>query len=158
MTKSEYNRQYRLLNPERCREGCRRYYKKHRERILQQKREYSDDRKVALRQRARGYYITHREARSTYARTYNQKIKRTAFLHYGDGKIQCALCGETDWIVLTIDHINGNGGIQRKSIGSGSRFYQWLIQHQFPPGFRVLCMNCQFRERHRLYYEKTYNI
>lgn len=69
---------------------------------------------------------------------------------YG-GRI-CVGCGETELVVLSLDHIDGGGNKHRKEImGAGFRggwgFYRWLIRQCFPPGFRVLCMNCQFRAR-----------
>jgi len=31
---------------------------------------------------------------------------------------------------------------------------RWLIKHNYPEGFRTLCLNCQFDERARLLEEK----
>jgi hypothetical protein len=43
---------------------------------------------------------------------------------------------------LTIDHINGKGEQHRKIVGSGTKFYQWLKNNNFPEGYQVLCFNC----------------
>jgi hypothetical protein len=52
---------------------------------------------------------------------------------------------------LSIDHINGNGAEHRRELkrttgGStgGHDFYRWLKNNNFPDGYQVLCMNCQF--------------
>ena len=59
----------------------------------------------------------------------------------------CACCGIAYLSMLTIDHIKNDGAKHRTQIGHGkknvgSRMYQWLISHGFPPGFQVLCFNC----------------
>ena len=53
----------------------------------------------------------------------------------------CACCNEPHLRFLTVDHINGGGNKQRKTIGQG-RLYQWLIKNNFPDGYQILCFNC----------------
>lgn len=77
------------------------------------------------------------------------KIKTTVMMHYGsDGIAKCAKCGYNDIRALSIDHIDGKGCDHRKELGrgngSGKKFYKWLIKNNFPDGYQVLCMNCQF--------------
>ena len=53
-----------------------------------------------------------------------------------------------DMDVLTIDHINGGGNMHRASIKKiGWIFYDWLIKNNYPDGYQVLCMNCQFKKK-----------
>ncbi len=69
-------------------------------------------------------------------------LRREVIFHYG-GK--CACCGETQFEFLTMDHVNGEGSIQRTRTGkdpSGSRLYRYLKRNGFPEGYRVLCANC----------------
>lgn len=77
------------------------------------------------------------------------KLKMDAFNAYGGPK--CTCCNESEIKFLTIDHINNNGASHRKEItagknknhkGSGYKLYQWLRKNDYPPGFRVLCFNC----------------
>jgi hypothetical protein len=66
-----------------------------------------------------------------------------AMLAYG-GYV-CACCGETEPLFLSIDHIECDGAEHRKKLGksaNGSGFYRWLRDNKYPPGFQVLCMNC----------------
>ena len=65
---------------------------------------------------------------------------------YSNGEINCACCGEKNFFVLTLDHIDGLGAKHRKEIGvTGSgNFAQWLRLNNFPPGIQVLCYNCNF--------------
>lgn len=54
----------------------------------------------------------------------------------------CACCGEAHIEFLSIDHINDDGAAHRKTF-KGS-LHRWLAKHNFPPGYRVLCMNCNW--------------
>lgn len=70
-----------------------------------------------------------------------RSIKRQVIAAYGG---RCACCSEYRIEFLAIDHINRDGSAHRKAIGaqSGLSTYRWLIRNGFPPGFRVLCHNC----------------
>ncbi len=61
---------------------------------------------------------------------------------YSEGEPICACCGENHLEFLGIDHIEGGGNKHRKEAGTGGAFYRYLVQHGFPPGYRVLCHNC----------------
>jgi hypothetical protein len=74
-----------------------------------------------------------------YGKEHRLNIKRCVFKAYG---AKCVCCGETNLSFLTIDHINNDGGKQRKVIGSGLTVYMWIIKNGFPPDLRVLCYNC----------------
>lgn len=67
-------------------------------------------------------------------------LKQRVYDHYGSA---CACCGEANPAFLTIDHVNNDGAKHRREIGMGSKIYGWLIKHDFPPGFQLLCANCQ---------------
>lgn len=72
---------------------------------------------------------------------YQRRVKRAALEAYGG--VKCACCGEAEFLFLTIDHVNNDGATHRREIGSaGSSFYRWLKNNGYPPGFQVLCYNC----------------
>ena len=78
-------------------------------------------------------------------RAKHRKKKLTVLDAYGGRR--CACCGIEYISMLTIDHVNNDGAKHRKQMARGkktvgSRLYQWLISHGFPPGFQVLCFNC----------------
>lgn len=59
--------------------------------------------------------------------------------HYSEGKLVCECCDEMTIEFLSIDHINGRG---KDDNMTGYKLYSWLIRNSFPPGYRVLCHNC----------------
>ena len=71
--------------------------------------------------------------------------KLLAFDYYSNGSMCCAICGESRIECLSIDHINGGGTKHRKEERIKS-MAEWLRKHGYPPGYRILCMNCQFIE------------
>jgi hypothetical protein len=89
--------------------------------------------------------------------TYNAKewsdrllVARTTVMEYYGG-LKCALCEETRFGALNIDHVVGGGA--RHRIESGMRnsqaFYRWLNREK-PSGYRVLCANDNWLEHLRL--------
>lgn len=86
---------------------------------------------------------------SEHVRQSNAKTKELVFMHYGNGKIACQNCGFDDIRALSIDHLNGGGRQHRKQIGGGGqKTYNWLKKNNYPAGYQILCMNCQFIKRH----------
>jgi hypothetical protein len=74
-----------------------------------------------------------------HARKAAEKLRQQVFAAYGGAR--CACCGEAERLFLCIDHREGGGYRHRKEIGAG-RFYRWLRLKAFPPGYQVLCHNC----------------
>jgi hypothetical protein len=96
-------------------------------------------------------YSPHCRACIDNSTKWNNNLKEKVYAAYG-GYI-CACCGETIKQFLTIDHINNDGCDHRRLLnglhkpnrngrGSGKDLYLWLKRNNFPPGFQILCMNC----------------
>jgi hypothetical protein len=84
-----------------------------------------------------------------YMRKLRQKLKHDVLVYYSGGLPTCSCCGEKHEEFLSIDHINGDGADHRRMIGGrGKNTYRWLVNNNFPPGFQVLCMNCNFAKGH----------
>lgn len=66
--------------------------------------------------------------------------KRRIIAHYTNGSNQCACCGESTFEFLTIDHVKGGGSNHRKQIRTS--IIPYLIRNNFPPGYQILCFNC----------------
>lgn len=75
---------------------------------------------------------------------YRKSIRDKVFCAYGGYK--CSCCGESEESFLSIDHIENNGNVLRKTLkqGSGHALYFWLVKNNYPKEYQVLCMNCQF--------------
>ncbi len=92
-----------------------------------------------------------RRANRRRNRRYILRLKLKVIGHYSNGTMECANpFGKhkepyTDIRATSIDHIKGGGRKHRKGIGSG--FYRWLIKHNYPKGYQVLCMSCQYIKR-----------
>ena len=80
-----------------------------------------------------------------YQAEERNRDKIEALTHYGKAKCACVMCGEARLACLSIDHINGNGGQQRRKDGLvGQKLYRRLRIDGYPKGYQTLCMNCQF--------------
>lgn len=90
-----------------------------------------------------GWYAAHKETISKYNKRYVDKLRNEVFDAYGGA--YCGCCGEAHREFLTVDHAKGDGAAHRRSIGRGAHtLYLWLKRNKYPPGFRILCMNCNF--------------
>lgn len=58
------------------------------------------------------------------------------------GGVRCACCGDTHEEFLEIDHVNNDGKVHRKKDRAARSLITWLRKHKYPPGFQVLCRNC----------------
>lgn len=105
--------------------------------------------------RAREWRASNREHARTkaaeWARIAHRRRRQAAIQRYGG---RCMCCGESRIVFLAIDHVDGGGNRHRRSMSStgkmvgGSNVFAWLSRHGFPPGFQVLCHNCNFAKSH----------
>lgn len=91
------------------------------------------------------YRQTHKEEIKKNGKLRGIKLKTVVLSHYGNGKLACVRCGETDLIVLCLDHINGGGKKERQKY-RGRNWYSKLIKENFPTGYQTLCANCNLRK------------
>ena len=77
-----------------------------------------------------------------YSRRSKLKFRKEVLKRLGG---RCACCGEDQLEFLTIDHINEDGAEHRRKVGKDICTY--LRKHDYPPGFQVLCLNCN-RSKH----------
>lgn len=60
--------------------------------------------------------------------------------HYSNGAVECACCGASEKLFLTIDHIHGGGNQHYRA----DDLVRWLIKNDFPDGYQILCYNCNY--------------
>lgn len=103
------------------------------------------DRRRKYLESTRVYYRSRREEFRIKTKARNAAIRLRVLQAYGGMSPSCACCSESIVEFLSVDHINNDGAAHRKSIFNepGARsFYRWLIKHDFPSGFQLLCHNC----------------
>ena len=110
----------------------------------------------ACRKKNRAYYHQNGDRYRQESKDRHYKDKLAAFEVYGGAVCRC--CGETELEFLSIDHINGDGAVHRKEMSKnsnssphaycGHHLHTWLRLNNYPSGFQVLCMNCNFAKGH----------
>lgn len=154
----EERHEYYLSQKEKFNRKSRENYLRHREEVLLRHKQYREKNKDKLNKKRREYFQTHKNESLKKCKEYrdnhkeeikivyqqkHQKLRLLCIVHYGDDPPKCACCGESNIKFLTIDHINNDGAEHRNEIGR-SKLYSWLIKNNFPEGFQVLCMNCNW--------------
>jgi hypothetical protein len=95
----------------------------------------------------------------------NVAMRLEALVHYSQDPPACRCCGESEISFLQLDHKDGDGAAHRRAIGmaqgspgqvekqnqkvniGGNGFVYWLKKNGWPPGFQVLCANCNYSKR-----------
>ena len=84
------------------------------------------------------------ESKRDRQRRIGRKLK--CFVSYSKSNPPKCKCGFSDIRALTIDRIDGNHKIVTKLYGDA--LYNFLIENNYPSGWQVLCMNCQWLKRY----------
>jgi hypothetical protein len=85
--------------------------------------------------------------KAPYWKRRSDALRCEVFSRYcgGTPRCMCPGCGVTFIEFLQMDHVAGDGAAHRKAnkIGTGgARLWQLLKDQGYPPGFQVLCRNC----------------
>lgn len=96
----------------------------------------------------RAYGKENREKLRAAEHRYRQNLRAEMILAYGRN---CKHCGESDPLVLVLDHINDDGQEDRKANNhnGGYQFYRQLKAKGWPDHVQLLCHNCNFRKEYR---------
>lgn len=101
---------------------------------------------------------TCRKRRKDALTRHRTSLKEQVFEAYGGMRCACKGCPENKnphIEFLTINHMQGGGTKHRARLGGkriagggvthgGHLTYAWLRRNNFPPGYNVLCWNCQW--------------
>ncbi len=102
---------------------------------------------ICTERRRQWYYDRYHSQQLAYSKDRRVRLKLAALGAYGGAICKC--CGERHLEFLTIDHLNNDGAEHRRQLGTkGTKFYEWLRNNGYPPGFQVLCLNCNFAKGH----------
>lgn len=111
------------------------YYKTHKERLKQLKKEWYIKNHERELEKAR----IRRENNPNKYRNYSKKSKQ-GFLEMYGGK--CACCGECIPEFLTIEHKQGQKGIKQTMKRKSTKAYRDAVKNYNPDLYEVLCFNC----------------
>jgi len=124
----------------------REYRARDRERLKEKQHTYYLDNKEQFRRRAREYYQRHKDKIKADAvrtgKVLRRKQRMAVLWYYSGGAMTCVRCGFPDIRALVLDHINGGGTEHRRTMKAGTNVWLWLARHGFPPGYQILCANC----------------
>lgn len=121
------------------------YYEKHKDEIREWRKKWNEAHRAENYERSKKWRqanldLAQKQDHASYI-IRRDKLKTEIFAAYGGPS--CLCCGESHIEFLTIDHIGGNGEMQRKQLNRrGGRIYAYLRDNGYPSGYRVLCMNC----------------
>lgn len=120
-------------------------------------REYNQRNNAKVTAQKREYWRKKRDTNPEWVESerkrgleYWHTLRREVLNAYGGMK--CACCGETEETFLSLDHVNNDGAEHRRVLsgktersgGITTQLYNWLKRNNYPSGFQVLCMNCNF--------------
>lgn len=133
-------------NPEKYKAINKAWAAKNADHLKEYHKEYRAAHPEKTRKWHENYVATPRgkEVRAKLSKENYTRLRKAVLAAYSGASPRCECCGEHREEFLTIDHINGGGAKQRREGKRGIAFYVWLIKSNFPDGFRVLCMNCNF--------------
>lgn len=92
-----------------------------------------------LRERAKKFYDKNPYKYKEYNKTERQRVRNKVINGYG-GK--CSCCGESEYMFLALDHVNGGGNYIRKKSRNNLKCYRDAINRDFPSDYQLLCHNC----------------
>ena len=100
----------------------------------------------------------HRKHNREYSRRKARQLRELIFDHYGRRCSWPEGCDVTDPDMLQIDHVNGDGAEHRRKFSSGEDIYRSIVKAGFPPSFRILCANHNWKHRANLERQKNGKI
>jgi hypothetical protein len=133
-----------MWTSEQTKKYAARYRETHRAERTAYNKKYNEEHRDEHRRYHSDYRAKYRSKLLVSQAQRNAGFKESAINMYSNGEAVCRWCGHGDMDVLCLDHIANNGGQHRKSVGI--HMYNWLRKHDYPEGFQVLCMNCNWKK------------
>lgn len=126
------------------RERSKRYYEKHKARVLAANKKYRAAHKERYKELQKTWCERNPEKRKAIRNKSRNKfywnLRQEMFNAYGNA---CTCCGETEPCFLTLEHLNGDGAKHRKSHVQPSNLLRELKQKGWPKdAYTILCANC----------------
>ena len=125
----EYNKQYYLKNKEKFKRVRAKWYKANKKRAIAN---------------GKKYYLRTRKKTSEIRSKWNKEIRQKILDKLGN---RCIKCSFKDIRALQIDHVNGGGVKEIKTIGRTKKYYQMILDDT-KNKYQILCANCNWIKRH----------
>jgi len=125
------------------------YHREHPEKCKNSWKSWRHSNPEKVKARNREFRETHPNYFKEYDKASIEITKRYQVLsYYSNGIPSCKWCGNQNFVVLNLDHINNDGGEHRRKDKSADKnLAGWLRRHEYPSGFQVLCCNCNWAKR-----------
>ena len=105
-------------------EICKKWRERNAERVLSYRKTYNNE---------------HKSERQLYRKEWQQKLRQQVLAFLGG---RCSVCGETDWRMLQIDHIHGNGTADPFRKAGAVPLYRAILMMENPHKvYQILCAN-----------------
>jgi len=81
------------------------------------------------------------------ARQRSRQLRQDLLERYGN---RCRCCGESrSYKFLTLDHVNNDGYLERRTVSSPVALYRRILQHSgISSRYQLLCWNCNMAKAH----------
>ena len=135
-------------NPEDAKKWSSEYSKRPEVKARNKKRQQTPEYKAWKKQYHKEYVKKNRLELSKKTKERNLKVKEEVLGHYSkklsNSDVPCCnCCGEHEFLIfLSIDHITDRKNITHGKGYWGSQMYRYLRRNGYPPGYQVLCINC----------------
>lgn len=127
-------------------EQMRKYYQDHRESIKERNKKYSDTHRNLPEVKAQRkaywdkYYVLNKAEINERVSDIQKRLRKEVFSAYGN---VCSCFGEDEFVFLSLDHVLGDGALDKRT--SGRRGHSLLLKIKalgYPDTYRILCHNC----------------
>lgn len=140
--------EWKAANPERRKQADREWVLANPDKVKAAQERWKAKNPGLAIQRAADWYREHKTQIRSQERDRYHDYKEQVYAAYGDA---CACCGETIRQFLSIDHVNNDGNVRRKTLrygvgsnGGGVSLYKQIIAEGYPASYQILCMNCNW--------------
>ena len=138
-----YTKLYHQKNKEKRNAYSNNYRRGHLEEDARRSREYRKRHPDKVKNLNQNYYKKNKSIVNTKNRERYNELKKLTFSKYSPNNvIKCRICGEELLNFLTLDHIEGRQKHGHSTTFSAAKLWYNLKKNNFPPGYQVLCWNC----------------
>ena len=135
-------------DPEDAKKWSLEYNKRSEVKARNKKRRQTSEYKAWKKQYHKEYVKKNRLELNKKTKERNLKVKEEVLSHYSkklsNSDVPCCnCCGEHEFLIfLSIDHITDRKNVTHGKGYWGSQMYRYLRRNGYPPGYQVLCINC----------------